>query len=307
MTLQRHVDRPGEYILEVGFQEGSPDPTAPFEAMAQLISTFRQLDRDLAHSLFFKIDPVLTLVAVETGSMRARLATAVQSLDDEALKKGDWKGVVGNYLLRAKRKVLEHLEKAPTARTIEDVQNLQGSLLGLAQETDLLHIPTYQPVPPQRLLMAERGIRASVARLEDPDSARAIIGSEVFSLRGRAGSDDIIDAELVTDREVTSDVEMVLKVKRPDFLGDAMWDFKHGHTPIRAKVEDLDWLEAFRTKTAAVGPGDSLHARVRHTVVYGENGDIASSTHTVIRVLGVLPGAFFRQAHLLPQSDGEPT
>lgn len=303
MTSRTHSDRVGEYVVVVGFPAGTTRPTAPFHAMAQLLDVFQQFDRDLAHSIHLTLDPVLTLTAVSGGSIRSRVATVVRSVDDEALKKGELKGVIGTYLHRAKHRFLTYLEKGPRVSSVDDLREVQGSLLGLAEETDVLCFPTYQPIPPRRLLMAARGIRASVSGLDDPADASVIIDAEVVPLRPNLAVDPILEAELLREREVSSEAEMILKIKRPDYLGDAMWDFRHGQTPIRARVEDQNWLESFRNRVVVLGPGDALRAKVLNHIVYDDTGNIVASNHTVLQVLEVLRSKPYRQPDLLPPEE----
>jgi hypothetical protein len=301
MAERNAAGRRDEYVIEVKFERGTDRPTAPFQAMAQLIDTFRQLDRDLAHSIHLAIEPVVTLTAVEAGSIRSRLTTVLKSVDDDSIKKGDWKGVVGTYLFRAKRNFVEFLEKTPRVSSFDDVQELQGSLLGLAENTGVLQIPTYQPIPARRLLLAAKGISSSVALLDRPSDASLIIESEPLPLSCGPEFSEVLEAELIPVKEITSDIEMVLKVKRPDYLGDAMWDFRHGTTPIQAKIIDDRWLESFRSRLVTLGPGDSLHARVRHTVSYDDAGNITHFSHLIVRVLSVIPFKPPIQQSLLPR------
>jgi hypothetical protein len=67
---------------------------------------------------------------------------------------------------------------------------------------------------------------------------------------------------------------MILVVKRPDFLGDARWEFRHGRLPIEAKILDGGWLADFRNGVAVLKPGDALRAMVRSRVRYGYDGEL---------------------------------
>lgn len=47
-------------------------------------------------------------------------------------------------------------------------------------------------------------------------------------------------SEVLAARTITSDVEMILKVNRPDFLGNSMWEFNHEGHPMTASILDIE-------------------------------------------------------------------
>ena len=52
--------------------------------------------------------------------------------------------------------------------------------------------------------------------------------------------------EIIVREQSASDAPMILRVKKPDFLGDSMWEFQFAGRSIPAKMADLDWLKRFR-------------------------------------------------------------
>jgi hypothetical protein len=42
--------------------------------------------------------------------------------------------------------------------------------------------------------------------------------------------------DLLVKESLQSEAQMILLVKRPDFLGDARWEFRQGRLPIEAKI-----------------------------------------------------------------------
>ena len=100
----------GDYCIRIDFERGSERPARVFNAMAGLIDVFQAIDADLAKSVSARIEPVLVLQEVEAGSIKTWLSSVIKSVDDEALKEGDWKKVVGTYLLKGKMQILKFLE-----------------------------------------------------------------------------------------------------------------------------------------------------------------------------------------------------
>ncbi len=93
----------------------------------------------------------------------------------------------------------------------------------------------------------------------------------------------LLTKERITNREV-----LILKVKKPDYLGESKWEFQSGKI-IPARVEDFDWLKKFRARNqeAHVLPGDSLKVKVDHSTSYGFEGEIISEDYVIIEVIGV--------------------
>jgi hypothetical protein len=85
-----------------------------------------------------------------------------------------------------------------------------------------------------------------------------------------------------------SEAPMILIVKRPDFLGDSRWEFRHGKQPFEAKLMDAAWLADFRNGVVVLRPGDGLRAKVRSVVRYGHDGELIDSKHEVLEVFDVI-------------------
>jgi len=77
---------------------------------------------------------------------------------------------------------------------------------------------------------------------------------------------------------------MYLKVKKPDYLGQSMWEFKYEGKLIQAKIYDSGWLERFQKKTEILGPGDSIRALVEVKVNYDKYGEVIASHYTILDV-----------------------
>src|SRR5438045_678076 len=193
-------DRSGEYYVEVAYEKGSDRPSHVFHAMAQLIESFQQMDAHLAASVSAAIEPVVVLQEVEAGSIRAKLATILRSVDDEALKKLDWKELVGTYLVRGKSRILKYLDGKREISDARELEVLEGELVQLAAETDVRHIPAYAPIPRRLLLSDLNAVSAAVARLNERESAVAVLENERVEVpRNFVVSEEAIERLLTTE------------------------------------------------------------------------------------------------------------
>ena len=105
--------------------------------------------------------------------------------------------------------------------------------------------------------------------------------------------------DLITKETIETDSQMILKIKKPDYLGNTMWDFKHGTRLIQGKILDIDWLKKFQEKEVDIRPGDSLRAIVRTIVKYGHDLEVVGYHYDVTKVIEVIQSKPPNQGTLL--------
>ncbi len=102
--------------------------------------------------------------------------------------------------------------------------------------------------------------------------------------------DDLI-REILTKEILTSENVRIVKIKKPDFLGNSQWVLKYSGHSINATIADMDWLLHFQDGQTDVKPGDSLRVRMRQQVYYGHHNEVVHVSYDVMEVLDVLkPG-----------------
>ena len=94
-------------------------------------------------------------------------------------------------------------------------------------------------------------------------------------------------------------LNMVLKIRKPDYLGDSKWQFKHGKTTMSVKILDENWLNQFRSRQITIAPGDCLRATVRSEIKYDSNYEVISENYEVIQILEVIQA----EAHIQQKLD----
>ncbi|MEO7299956.1 MAG: hypothetical protein ABI042_15420 [Verrucomicrobiota bacterium] len=115
--------------------------------MAEMIKSFQLIDNDLLIPFDIRAEPFLILEDITTGSLKTRLTRMLHSVDDEALKSGDWKKLIGNYLLKSKYRLITFLEDKKQITDRGEIQKLENDIQTLAVETEVKHLPSYKPVP----------------------------------------------------------------------------------------------------------------------------------------------------------------
>jgi hypothetical protein len=272
-----------DFGIEIDFRPGSDAPSRVFRTMTGLIEAFESVDKELVRSVA-RIQPILLLEDIEAGSIRTWLRTQLETLDDGTLKSGEWKKVVGIFLVKAKYIMVDFLEDHSTITNKAEIESLQAKILSAAEETNVLAIPTYRPIPMDKVADAIRLIGEATQTLKSPDSARYLsdAGNANFNLTFSIAPQAF--DELVTRETITNQSTMILKVKKPDFLGESMWEFKYENRTIEAKFLDLPWLQKFRERSITLRPGDAIKASVETEVRYSVEGDVIFTVYKILAV-----------------------
>jgi hypothetical protein len=279
---------PDTTIIEVDYQAGTTDPGRVFRSMAALIEAFNAIDRDLARAVSVSVYPEVLLERVEAGSVRAFLRTVLRHVDDDALKNLDWKPLVGQYLVKSKHAILRWLDGKDKIGSRTEVLELQREIAQLAPAAPHELLPA-GTVPIDRLLEDVQSISIGVSELRHEDSAILISAIDVTPVekRIRVTDDDI--AQLLTQETTSTEAPMTLLVKKPDYLGNSKWEFKHGDNAIEARIVDLEWLARFQSGQVDLKPGDALNAIVTSEMALGFEGNLVEARHEIVKVLGVVP------------------
>lgn len=293
-------DEEAVFCLKISYEIGSKDPGRVFRGMASLIASFTSLDRVLERPAGVSVAPVLLLEDIETGSLKTWLRNRLEEVPDEAIGNLDWKKIVGSYLVRGKRRLMQVLSETPEIESREDIRRIQDAVQEVAEETGITRLPIFTPPDPERLLRAASDVTEALSELQPSDRATYLSDEGEVEIRGASGATRERIESLLTREIVSSMQEMLLKVKKPDYLGISMWEFRHGDHPIAARIVDLNWLRRFQTRQIDVRPGDSLRAIVQTEVRYGYKSEVVAVHHLVLDVMDTVKDDTAEQLLLAP-------
>lgn len=284
-------DRPppepkADFAFEIDFMRGVGPASRVFSATHEFIRACEALDAELVQSIDASIEAVLVLEDIEAGSIKTWLRNVLTATEDDALKTLDWKPLVGKYLVRAKYAVIRWIDDDTVPRSLPD---LRREIQQIAAETDVRHLPDYTAPAPSALISAVRDFQAVKDRLLPGDKATLLTqeGAIEFNLSVSLAIEDI-EALAVARTIENPSAEMILPVKKPDYLGESKWELRHGKRNISAKIEDQDWLKRFQNRQEDVRPGDALRCMVKVELLYGFDNELLTERYTVLQVLEVL-------------------
>lgn len=283
------IDKEADFSIIIDFDKKSPNPSRVFESMSLLIKSFEQLDRDLVKHIDNKIEPVLILEDVEKGSLKTILANVLKGIPDEAIEDLDWKKMIGIYLVKAKYICLNKMEGKISLNDGSEIEAIEMELINAAKETGVDQLPSYIPTNKRVIIKNLETINRSLEPLSVKDRVyyKSEEGNATFNMDLSIDFDSMED--LITKEVIDSVTTMILKVKKPDYLGDSQWVFKHGNGNINAKILDGNWLDSFQNRNIDVRPQNSLVCRVKTIVKYDYNFEVLSTTYEIIEVVRINP------------------
>jgi len=95
----------------------------------------------------------------------------------------------------------------------------------------------------------------------------------------------------------------VLKIKKPDFLGQSKWILRYQGHQIEAKISDLKWLNKYQGRQKGLQPGDSIKANLNEKISYGHDGEVVHREYEVSEVIDVIEVSKFIQGDVFGGND----
>lgn len=276
------------FALKIGFEPGTQDPGRVFRAMNQLIDSVQDLDSLLARVVSADIESSLILEDIQSGSLISWFRQKVKLDDGTPYKNEDPESRVEEFLARSNREFFQ-IVAGDGAPNYEEIQELIESLNQMAQETDVLQLNGYGKVPIAEIVSRLKQISEALRNLDTGDSASYIgpdreeISLDIGFNIEETDIEDAVVAETITNRN-----EMILKIKKPDYLGTSQWQFRHSTGSFLANIEDEEWLSKFQERGVDVRPGDSLRVLLENVVDYDSSGGVIREKKTVLKVHGVI-------------------
>ncbi len=281
-------DIDSKFEIYIDFKPSEGDPSRVFHAMADLVDSLKELDTELASMVSISFKPELYLEEIEGGSVRAWFHAVIEDIPDEALKEGNFKKILGHFLLKAKYKILKWTEEKEKIEHIQEIKELEDELLTLAEETDIKQLPAYKPMETERLLSHINSINNSLTPLIEEDKVSYISSEGTTGINSNLAISNEIIVELLTSEIIETNGVRILKVKKPDFLGQSKWILRYQGHQIEAKISDLKWLNSYQGRQEELQPGDSIKANLKEIISYGHDGEIVHTIYEVTEVEEVI-------------------
>lgn len=277
-----------EYEIRLDFERETENPSRLFRAFAEMIEGVNDLNFFIAQTVNTSIKSKIVLDDIEKGSLIGRLFNELIIGEEGQFDDSPEKEKIESYVEESRAETLKFISEKKSS--VEDLETLKDNIEKIAKEKDL--VDTFNFGEPDLLKLAKsiNDINDSTKNLNDKESFE--VKSENREIKDiKSGTEKIdIDAveEALTENEIVNESEMIYLIKKPDFLGDSAWSFKHGKKAISIKILHEEWLEEFHSGEKVVLPGDSLKVIVRQTSKYNKNGYLISDKLEIIEVNDII-------------------
>lgn len=292
-----------DFCIKIDFEKNSVNPTRIFKGMAGLIETLQTFDSHLVYSINSNLKPIILLEDIESGSLKTWLKQMIEDIDDDELKNLEWKKIVGSFLVKSKYIAIDFLGGKTKITDTNEILDLQKEILKLAGQTNVKQMPFYNPIPIRFLIQDISNIQNVLTVFDKKDSAYYMTEnkSAKFNLELNISPESL--EELITKESIENNVEMILKVKKPDYLGSSRWDFVFDNKLFPAKIIDYEWLTKFQKRDVNVRPGDSIRAKVQTVVKYGHDNNVVNIQNNIIKVINIIEANESEQMEIFPEDE----
>lgn len=302
------TDLTPDFGIEIQFDSKKESAAKAFRTLSEILEALHSIDIDLIGSIDSEIKPITILEDLRKGSIKGWFKNILEKVPDEGLKDLDWKRAVGHYLVKAKYIIIRSLEGKTEITTREEIKSLERDLYELAKDTNVKQITSYTPIPTAKLVGSIRKVSTALQYAEKDNHIIYIAGQKEkadFNLEFNFSPESI--EELLTKEKLSNETEMILKVKKPDYLGESQWDIRHEKIIIYAKISDARWLKKFQERKINVRPGDSLKALVKTTVNYDYNNEVIGTHYEILKVQNVIQADNGNQLDIFPEDETQKT
>ena len=279
-------DIESEIEIKLEFDKNSENPARLFRSLAKLVDSINEFDFLMASTIDSTVTSKVYINDFEKGSLITKLRSALIIGDDKKLDNEDNSENIKEHIRHSRDKAFEFIAEGKSS--VQDVENFVEEINESAKNKNLTESFNY--AEPNLLDLAK-----VVNKINE--STDDLTKNEFFEIKKKKDSPQIktgnskinIDdvEEALTKETIEQDFEIYYKIKKPDFLGDSQWEFKHGTKTLKIKITHSEWLDKFHLGKIIVKPGDSLKVKVNQVNSYNTNGYLLSEKKEIIEVLEI--------------------
>ena len=276
------------YSLRVDYEDRTENPGRIFRSMGSLIESFRFIDFMFAQSIDSDLEFRQFLESIEAGSLVTRIIESFTGSSQKNIGEELEPESVENYIDKGKQRIIRTMNENSTIADGKIINDLDEGLQKIAQDSGVGAHIQYQKIESLTLARNLESLSNSVKSLNEGENITYKKENNIISINKNCEVDlDKIQEDLVADIMETDTIR-ILKIKKPDFLGNSMWELKHGTQTIRAKITDGRWLKRFRDGEISTRPGDAIMGKIKESYKYDKSGNLVSSHHEIYEIIKVI-------------------
>lgn len=277
-----------KFEIKLDFERETESPSRLFRSFAEMIEGINDLDYLIAGSVNTSVQSKIILDDIEKGSIIGMFWNELIISQDGQIDDTPESEKIEEYIEESRAETLKFI--ADKKSSVKDLENLKNTISEIASQKELTESFNYAELDLLKLAKSINSINNSTDKLNTNESfelkSENTVVKEIVAGTNKIDIEDVEEA--LTENEIVNESEMFYLIKKPDFLGDSAWNFKHGTKSVTVKILHQEWLEEFHSGKVLVVPGDSLNVLVRQTSKYNRNGYLISDRLEIIKVISVI-------------------
>ncbi len=292
-------DYPTSFLVTFNFEKNIRDPQRILATASSYIEALQNCDKMLLKSFHSELSTVLIIDNIEFGSFKIWLQQLIENIDNEALYELDPKKLIGKFLVKGKYLLLRALGKNNALPSKEELSQTANQIHASAQETGVLTMPAYSRIPEIEIAQNMKMLAEALSKLKEKESASFSSSEGNVQIAPGIAITDRQITELLASRTIENESEIILKVRKPDFLGETGWVFLFDKRNLSATIKDKEWLEQFHSGELDIRPGDALRVRLKETTQYDDSGNVIADDRAIVKVIEIIHQKDVYQSSLL--------
>lgn len=286
VTFERNYSIKFEYTKQI------KDPVKLFLNYSKIIDSIKISDIMLAKTINRQVHYSQYLISIENGSFISSIKSLFEYEESESIDNLDDINDenVNNYLSAGNQAIINELESGQI-NSEKQITKIRDEINEAAKKNKISNNFNYSPPTIPEIIDVTKSFSDATQEFSDDEKISIIDKNEkIFVIPNNVKVDvSKIEEELIK-KFITTNRQLILKIKKPDYLGDAKWEFKHGNNRIDAKISDKKWLTQFHEKNIPLTPGDSLEVEVQITEEYDKYGNLFKNDYNILRIIDVIKG-----------------
>ena len=211
----------------------------------------------------------------------------------------NYKKILGSFLNQARYAIIAFTREGNEINSKEQVEALQKNIIQIAERLRIKNLPIYSPINPRVLLPDIENIQNSLTDLGNEGEASYLTENQEISFNKNFTFSTELIEDLLTKETIQSKAIMILKIKKPDYLGDSKWEFKYENRKLEAKIKNIQWLLDYQKGKIDIRLGSSLRVSMSIIVKYDQDNEVISTQYEIVEVVEIIPPTEYIEANLM--------
>lgn len=280
------------YEIEIDYKVEEHDLVRTLSALNQFIDGEERLSNIFLKFLGQEDVQKTVLVDIHAGSIKTVLKSTLFNVDDEQIREKGYKAFVAQFLIEIKNYFIDFLRENSQIDH-EKIKEFRNGIVVLAENNGIKDPNIFKNLSVSQILDGFDYVSNPTKMLDRHQDIRKKYRGKIYTVNKNSDYDRAKITEELSKKEIIYDKELILLVRRPDYLKNSKWDFySRMNGSFSAKILDERWLRKFQNNTLNQSeiplPKDELRVKANIILVKDSSGGILFTEYEIIQVIEVI-------------------